>query len=200
MASHSRPAITGLILAGGQGRRMSTDGRGVNKALQCFRGRRLIDQVIERLAGQVSEIIVNANDQIDQFERLGYRVVVDEHPGFQGPLAGVCAGLKASRTEWLLTVPCDSPFLPIDLGARLAAAAAGANAAVASNAGRLQPVFALLRATLHADLKQFLQAGDRKIDLWLRRVSPVVVEFNSPGDDQAFLNFNTLEELRAHER
>ena len=107
--------VTGIILAGGQGRRMG----GVDKGLQPLKGRPMAAWAIERLAPQVDEILLNANQNLEAYARLGYRVVPDSLGGFAGPLAGLHAGLQAASQPLVVTVPCDSPFLPLDLVARL---------------------------------------------------------------------------------
>ena len=108
-------SVTGLILAGGKGSRMG----GVDKGLQAFRGKRLVDHVYERLAPQVGGVIINANQNHDEYRSFGVRVVSDAIGGFAGPLAGLHAGLSISKRPFLASVPCDSPFLPTDLIERL---------------------------------------------------------------------------------
>src|SRR5919205_1618672 len=107
--------ITGLVLAGGQGRRMG----GVDKGLQLLRGRPMIEHVLERLKPQVGEIVINANQNLDRYRVFGHRVVSDAIGGYAGPLAGLHAGLQAITNPLAVTVPCDSPFLPLDLVSRL---------------------------------------------------------------------------------
>jgi molybdopterin-guanine dinucleotide biosynthesis protein A len=190
------PRVTGLILAGGQGRRMG----GVDKGLQPLRGRPMVAWVLERLAPQVTEVIVNANQNQAEYARLGCRVVGDEIGGFAGPLAGLQAGLKANVHPFLVTVPCDSPFLPRDLVARLHAAliANHADLAVARTGDQPHPVFSLVRETLAGHLTKFLQGGGRKIDAWYASLKVVEVPF----DDQpeAFSNINTPADLAEHEK
>ena len=190
------PRVTGLILAGGQGRRMG----GVDKGLQPLRGRPLAAWVLERLAPQVTEVIINANHHQSEYARLGCRVVGDEIGGFAGPLAGLHAGLKANVHPFLVTVPCDSPFLPRDLVARLHAAlvAHHADLAVAKTGDQPHPVFALVRETLAGHLAQFLGGGGRKIDAWYASLQVVEVPFDDEAD--AFSNINTPAELAQHER
>ena len=106
--------VTGMVLAGGQGRRMG----GVDKGLQLLHGKPMVAAVIARLAPQVDEILINANQNLADYERFGHRVVPDAIGGFAGPLAGLHAGLGAARHAFVLTVPCDSPFLPLDLFSR----------------------------------------------------------------------------------
>jgi molybdopterin-guanine dinucleotide biosynthesis protein A len=187
--------ITGLILAGGQARRMG----GVDKALQEFRGKRLIDHVYERLAPQVGEIIINANQNHDIYGHFGVRVVSDAIGGYAGPLAGLHAGLAASSLPYLAAAPCDSPFLPADLVARLYAGLldAGADLAVPKTGKWHQPVFCLARRELLAHLEAFLNAGGRKVDAWYSTLRVAEVAFDDEAD--AFSNINTNDELRALE-
>src|SRR5437660_7712009 len=108
--------ITGIVLAGGQGRRMG----GVDKGLVELDGRPLAAHVIARLAPQVSALVINANQNLERYAAFGHPVVPDAVGGFAGPLAGLHAGMTAATRSCVVTVPCDSPFLPLDLVARLA--------------------------------------------------------------------------------
>src|SRR6478672_11042374 len=108
-------SVTGVVLAGGQGSRMG----GVDKGLQEFRGKPMAAHAIERLAPQVDELLINANRNPDDYARFGHRVIADEIPGFAGPLAGFERGLAHAAGDLVVTVPCDSPFLPADLVWRL---------------------------------------------------------------------------------
>ena len=194
----AREAITGLVLAGGLGRRMSADGRGTDKAMVPFRGRPLLAHAIERLAPQVGTLLINANRPAADYAAFGVPVVADAVGGFAGPLAGLHAGLAVARTDWVVTVPCDSPLLPLDLVERLAAAAAshGARLAVARAGGQAHPVFALVDRSLGDDLHAYLRGGGRKIDAWYARLPTVDVPFD---DEAAFGNINTPDDLRRHE-
>jgi len=198
-----REDITGVILAGGLGRRMSDDGQGVDKGLQTFRGRAMVAHAIDRLAPQVATIIINANRNADRYQAFGWPVAPDAIEGYAGPLAGLHAGMQRARTRWIVTVPCDSPFFPADLVARLAAALrpgaqAGAHSepplqlAVARTGAQAHPVFALMDRTLLGNLEQFLTSGRRKIDAWYAPLRVVEVDF---GDPAPFRNLNTRQEL-----
>ncbi|MEX0959783.1 MAG: molybdenum cofactor guanylyltransferase MobA [Burkholderiales bacterium] len=183
------------MLAGGQGRRMG----GVDKGLQPFRGKPMVGWALERLAPQVSQILINANQNLERYASLGHRVVPDDVAGFAGPLAGLHRGMKEAVCPLVVTVPCDSPFLPRDLVKRLQRALQeeGAELAVAKTGNQPHPVFCLARTALLPHLESFLAAGGRKIDAWYADLRVAEVPFDDEAD--AFGNFNTLEELRSAE-
>jgi molybdopterin-guanine dinucleotide biosynthesis protein A len=196
--------ITGLLLAGGRGMRMG----GVDKGLQMLHGKPLAEHVIGRLAPQTGALLISANRNAQRYAELGApfnaRVIGDPLPDFPGPLAGLLAGLNAARTDYLLSAPCDTPALPVDLAAQLADALAAAQADIATvvtaNAHgetSLHPVFALLRTSLAADLAAWLAAGERKVRAWYARHKTVEVAF---ADERAFYNVNSLQELADLER
>jgi len=183
--------VTGIVLAGGQGRRMG----GVDKGLQPLNGRPMAAWAIERLAPQVDEILLNANQNIEAYARLGQRVVPDSLGGFAGPLAGLHAGLQAAAQPLVASVPCDSPFLPLDLVARLKSFLGENDLAVAKTGDQPHPVFALVRRSVLPHLERFLAGGGRKIDAWYATLAVVEVSFDDEPD--AFRNINTLDELSA---
>lgn len=188
--------ICGLVLAGGQGRRMG----GVDKGLQPLQGRPLMQHVIERLRPQVGDMLINANQNLERYAEFGCLVVPDRVGGFAGPLAGLDAGLHATDAPLIVTVPCDSPFLPHDLVARLAAARSviDADVAVARTGSQPHPVFALVCTRVRPHLADFLARGERKIDRWYASLSVVEVAFDDEAD--AFTNINTRAELEQHDR
>jgi molybdopterin-guanine dinucleotide biosynthesis protein A len=188
--------ICGLVLAGGQGRRMG----GVDKGLQPLQGRPLMQHVIERLRPQVGDVLINANQNLERYAEFGCPVVPDRVGGFAGPLAGLDAGLHATDAPLIVTVPCDSPFLPRDLVARLAAArsAIDADVAVARTGNQPHPVFALVCSRVRPHLADFLARGERKIDRWYASLNVVEVAFDDEVD--AFANINTRAELEQHDR
>jgi molybdopterin-guanine dinucleotide biosynthesis protein A len=194
-----RAAITGIVLAGGLGRRMGADGGGTDKGLRTFRGRPMAAHVIERLAPQVGTLAINANRNLDAWRGFGAPVFPDEVEGFAGPLAGLHAAMAHAVTPWLVTAPCDSPFLPADLVARLAQALAQADAqlAVARTGEQPHPVFVLVDRSLRAHLEAFLASGRRRIDAWYAPLRVVEVDFD---DEAAFRNINTADELERWER
>ena len=187
--------VTGVVLAGGQGRRMG----GVDKGLKPLRGKPMVQWAIERFAPQVGELLINANQNLDAYAAFGYRVIPDAIGGYAGPLAGLHRGLTEASYELVATVPCDSPFLPVDLVSRLRAAmdAAGAELSVARTGDQPHPVFCLCRKSVLESLSAFLDNGGRKIDAWYSALKVVEVAFDDEAE--AFSNINTVEELRGFE-
>lgn len=196
--------ITGLILAGGRATRMG----GSDKGLQNFRGMPLALHTLMRLGPQVGEMLINANRNLSAYEAFGAPVWPDVLPDFAGPLAGFLTGLERCETEYLVTVPCDTPLFPQDLVRRLAEALEREDAEIAMAAApeedgqlRTQPVFCLLRRELMESLVQFTHGGGRKIDAWTAQHKTATVPFNLPQDDpRAFFNANTLAELHRLEQ
>jgi molybdenum cofactor guanylyltransferase len=195
MTPIARDDITGLILAGGRATRMG----GVDKGLQNHQGIPLAMFTLLRLQPQVGNVMINANRNLGAYEAMGAPVWPDAQADYPGPLAGMLAGLERCETGWLLTVPCDTPNFPDDLAARLASAAAEADADIAMAATRedgriqVQPVFCLLRSGLLESLVAFMHGGQRKIDRWTALHRCVEVVFD---DAQAFFNANTVAELQ----
>lgn len=197
--------ITGMVLAGGRGNRMG----GVDKGLQPFHGVPLALHALQRLQRQVGHCMLNANRSLEHYAQFGVPVHTDVLPDYAGPLAGFLTGLTHCSTDWLLTVPCDSPCFPQDLAARMTAVAAQQGAQIVLAAGpevgrdgtlqvRPQPVFALLHHSLLPSLQTFVHEGGRKIDAWTGQHRQALCRFDLPGDDpQAFANANTLDELQA---
>ena len=193
--------ITGLLLAGGRGSRMG----GVDKGLQSHQGMPMALYTLLRLQQQVGTCLINANRNLAAYEAMGAPVWPDTlNEDFAGPLAGMLAGLEHCETQWMVTVPCDSPNFPEDLVGRLAQAAAAEGADIAMAATReagpdasgiqKQPVFCLMRSHLLESLMAFLDSGQRKIDRWTAQHRCAVVVFD---DAAAFFNANTLDDLRS---
>ena len=188
--------VTGLLLAGGRGSRMGH----VDKGLQAFQGQPMAQHVLARLAPQVQHLLINANQNLADYAALGHPVWPDNLSGFAGPLAGLECGLAHCSTPLLVSAPCDSPLLPLDLVQRLrqglqderadlAIAVTGAGATLQEH-----PVFCLLPVRLHAGLRAFLQSGGRKMSAWYGPLRVARVHF---ADEAAFHNLNTLAELQA---
>ncbi|MCM2307476.1 MAG: molybdenum cofactor guanylyltransferase [Sulfuritalea sp.] len=185
--------VTGVILAGGQGRRMG----GIDKGLQELRGRPMALWVLERLAPQVRSVLISANQNLGRYAEFGCPVLPDRIAGFAGPLAGLQAALAQATTPLLVTAPCDSPFLPADLVARLHAALSAdqAQLAVARTGERVHRAFCLVRRDLLPQLDAFLAAGGRKVGLWHASLKVAEVVFDDEAE--AFGNINSAEELLA---
>ena len=187
----NRQDITGVVLAGGRATRW--DGR--DKGLIQVSGRPMISHVLDALAPQVGQVIINANRNLDEYRAFGLPVVTDASRDFLGPLAGIASGLAAARTEWVAVTPCDSPLLAADCVGRLVSACeddARTDIAVAHDGERIQPVFALIRRGLLEDLDAYLESGGRKIDRWYGQQRMQLVDFSDNLD--TFLNINRGED------
>ena len=182
---------TGLILAGGRAQRMN----GEDKGLVQLNGHDMIEYVLASLAPQVGQLIINANRNLEAYEQLGCSVVSDELSDFQGPLAGFISGMQFSHSQYIVTAPCDGPFLCNDYVARLHQHLAHSQSkiCVAHDGNRLQPVYALIDTSLIDSLRAFLLAGDRKIDLWYQQEHYCTADFSDTTE--IFTNINTPEEL-----
>jgi molybdopterin-guanine dinucleotide biosynthesis protein A len=202
--AHSLSDVTALVLAGGRGSRMG----GVDKGMQPFRGEPLALHVLRRLAPQAGATLISANRSRDDYVRLGApfdaRVVADMRADYAGPLAGIATALREASSEFVLTAPCDAPFVDQHLGAALMHAIDTkgvdiAYAATVEPSGEViaHPVFALLRASLACDLDAWLDAGERKVRAWYARHTAAEVQFH---DDRAFYNINDLQQLAELER
>lgn len=195
--------LTAIVLAGGQGSRMG----GVDKGLQPFHGQPLAQHACQRLlvGGGIDRLLLSANRHIETYAQWGWPVVEDDLRGFQGPLAGFLAGWSACDTDYLLTVPCDTPLFPKDLAQHMLAqlCAQGARVALACAPEsaqqpdlRRQPAFCLMHRSVLNDLAQFVGDGGRKIGAWAQRHPLALVAFNRPQDTHwAFMNINTLSDL-----
>lgn len=184
----TNPDITGVILAGGQARRMG----GQDKGLIEVNGRAMVDYVIRAVRPQVGKLIINANRNIDKYATLGNcPVISDELAGFVGPLAGMASAMQHCQTPYLLAVPCDCPLIAPDLAERLQLTLDKnkSDVSAAHDGNRLQPVFALLSCELLPSLVGYLEAGHRKIDRWYE--SQRFSQANFSDQPNMFLNINT---------
>jgi molybdenum cofactor guanylyltransferase len=182
--------ITAVILAGGQGRRMG----GQDKGLLEIDGRPLAAILIEQLERQGVDIVINANRNHERYRQFGYPVISDQLQDYQGPLAGFASAMTAVDSAWILTLPCDGPLLADDYVARFIEACEREQAPVlvADDGERLQPVHALIRTDLLPSLNRFLDSGDRKIDRWYAQHDFARVDFSDCAD--MFRNINTPED------
>ncbi len=184
--------VDAVILAGGMARRMG----GNDKGLVELNGKPMIKHAIDRIQPQVKEILINANRNQNLYTEFGFKVLSDEDSGYLGPLAGVIAALKQTQADYLLVVPCDQPMLPLDLAARMLDSMQpnDAEIAVASDGEYEQPVMLLIKVKpeLIVSMQAFLDAGDRKVNLWYTKHRYVVCDFSDQPN--AFVNVNTPEQ------
>jgi molybdopterin-guanine dinucleotide biosynthesis protein A len=173
---------------------------GQDKGWVTLAGRPLIAHVLDALRPQVDTLLINANRSIERYRALGCPVIGDALDDFQGPLSGFASALEAAETPLVVVVPCDGPRLPTDLVSRLRGAllAAGAEIAVAHDGERMQPVHALLRRDLCADLLAALEEGERKVDSWYARHATVSVDFSD--HPEGFRNVNAEVDRQALEQ
>ena len=196
------PPTLGLVLAGGQARRMG----GGDKIMLSIGGTKILDRVIERMRPQCAGLILNANGDPARFAATGLAVVPDETQNFSGPLAGVLAGLDwaAANTPdigYVVSVPGDCPFLPRDLVTRLHAAreAEGMPLACARSGDWRHPVVGLWPVALRDDLRRALsEEGLRKIEVWTGRHGVALAAWPDKPIDP-FFNVNTPQDAAAAE-
>lgn len=187
------PELSAVILSGGQSSRL----QGQDKGLIEIAGKPMIEYVIESISPQVKHLFLSANRHLDVYRRWGFEVFSDADPeGFQGPLAGLLMALIRTPTDWLLSVPCDVPFLPDTLVEKLLSAvqADKYDCVVVSVEGAMQPVCVLCHRRVSAALQQFLMSGQRKTGLFLRQQRLCLVDF--PDDGHTFRNINTPSDVR----
>ncbi len=187
-APEAAGAIVGVVLAGGLATRLG----GGDTGLLPLAGRPILAHVVERLGPQVDRLILTANGDPARFAAFGLPVVADSVAGHPGPLAGILAGMERAAAEGataIVTAAGDTPFLPRDLAARLAAAGSPVAIAVTPSAAgrRHHPVFGLWPVGLRDDLRAALLAGTRRVADWARRHGAVEVTF---PDEAAFFNVN----------
>lgn len=184
-------SVSAIVLAGGQAQRLG----GCDKGLVELAGRPLIGHVLDRLAPQVAEVVISANRHLERYAGYGWPVVPDLESGYPGPLAGILAAAARTRHDWLLVVPCDTPFLPENLAETLLARAcsAGTRLVRASDATRVHYALMLLHRALLGDLADWLNAGERRVQAWQARHAPADAVF--AGAPEAFMNINTPEDL-----
>ena len=188
--------ISSIILSGGRATRMN----GVDKGLVLLQNKPLIAHVFARLRPQVDEIFINANREIAAYEAFGLPVLKDENEEFIGPLAGFNVGLQHAKHDYVLTVPCDSPLLPLDLAERLlnGMLESRMDIAVASSAGNTHPVFCLMKKSVLLSLQAYIESGERKVSAWQKSLKYVEVDFSDctlQYGTSAFTNLNTFEDL-----
>lgn len=186
----SKEAITGVILAGGRGRRLG----GLDKGLIRVGSHPLIERVLSSLQPQVATLMISANRNRERYEQYGAPVVADSMPDHQGPLAGILSAMRAAHTDWIVSVPCDGPLLPIDLVERLVCALDSdrGEIAIATVGERLHPVYSLQPIALADGLQSFLDSGERRARDWVMRHHLCLADFSD--QPMAFTNLNTPED------
>lgn len=184
-------SISAVILAGGRAKRMG----GVDKGLQLLHDKPLFQWIYERLYAQVAQISINANRNVEHYRAGGLTVFSDDMAGYHGPLSGILTALERSDTDFVLFVPCDSPFFPQNLLAKLKSAVIfnGVSIAYAHDGEREHPTFCLIARSLKDKLAAYLASGERRMLYFMRENGAVGVDFSE--NKQAFANINTLDEL-----
>jgi molybdopterin-guanine dinucleotide biosynthesis protein A len=188
--------VTGVILAGGQARRMNYQ----DKGLVLYKSAPLINYAIAAMSPLVDELVINANRNQDEYRRFGLPVIADKTASFEGPLAGILAAISYATAEVLLAIPCDSPLIKTVHLQKLVTTllATDKEIAVAFDGECLHPVFLALKTHLKNSLETYLQSGERKVSRWIEQHNFVKVDFSDTPE--VFLNLNTLEELENLEK
>lgn len=189
--------ICAMILAGGKASRMGYK----NKGLQKLNARPLIEHIIKRLEPQVNELIISANQDIEAYSHYVETILPDKEQTYPGPMAGICSGLAhinktQSNSDYLLVVPCDGPFLPLDLASRLYFSLQKSNQQLACvhDGQYKQPTYLLAHKNLLASAEQFLAQDKHKLGQWLKENQADLVDFSDQA--QAFTNINSLQQLQ----
>ena len=182
--------VSGVVLAGGQARRMQQQ----DKGLVLFKQRPLVSYPIEALAAVADDLLISANRNQAIYQQWQYPVISDATDDFDGPLAGILAAMDYVDAEILLVLPCDSPlFTAQHLQQLLAGLTEQFDVAVADDGERLHPVFLAIRTELKASLKAYLASGERRLQNWIFQHRVNQVDFSQQA--QIFTNVNTLAEL-----
>lgn len=181
-----------VILAGGRGTRMS----GQDKGLIEWEGKPLIEHILSELDKVSSNIMINANRNITNYQAYGYPIVSDTLDDYQGPLAGILSAMLQCKHEYLLCLPCDSPKLPKNLVHRLFSCMKNEHksTAICHDGKRLQPLFAMIHCDEQQPLIDFLAAGKRKVHDFFLQLDPAICDFSDQAD--RFHNFNTADDMK----
>jgi molybdopterin-guanine dinucleotide biosynthesis protein A len=182
--------VTAIILAGGEGRRMN----GQDKGLVSWKQRRLIEYALDAIPSNIAHTLISCNRNIDQYKIYG-ETVQDEDPTYKGPLAGIYASMMHTSSPFVFVLPCDSPLAPGDVYYQLADALNAGNADICyvHDGEREQYLFALIRTRLKSSLKEYLSRGNRQVNHWYKQHNYVEADLN--GQQFAFRNCNTIIEL-----
>lgn len=180
--------VTGVILAGGQARRMN----GCDKGQIQIVGKPLYQYAISKLLPQVDYLLINANRNITEYQQAGYPVIVDTIVDFAGPLAGMLASLYAAQTSWVVFVPCDVPNFPDNLVMKLWQGRKENVGSYVTSAGSNHPTFALLHRSVIPALEENLIKHQHKVMFFMKKICASAVNFVQDGKN--FVNLNTLAE------
>ncbi|EDX7838916.1 molybdenum cofactor guanylyltransferase MobA [Salmonella enterica] len=181
--------ITGVVLAGGKARRMG----GADKGLLELDGKPLWRHVADALAPQLATVVVSANRHLDIYRDSGLKVIPDSIADFPGPLAGMLSVFQQVEGDWFLFCPCDNPYIPHNIVDRLAAQRHSAPVVWVRDGERDHPTIALINRSVQPQLTAYLQAGERRVMIFMRQAGGHAVDFSDCKE--AFVNVNTPEEL-----
>ncbi len=190
---NQQTTVTGVILAGGQAKRMNNQ----DKGLLLYQDKPMISYAIAALSGVVEHIIINANRNHDRYQQFGFPVIADQTDSFDGPLAGLLTAMLNTNAEIILAIPCDSPFIKPEHLQKLLSTRAEQNVdiAVAYDGEMIHPVFLAIKTSLKDSLKNYLNSGQRKMAVWLMQQNLAKVDFNA--ERKLFVNINNPAELSA---
>ncbi len=179
--------ISCIILAGGEGKRVG----GVDKGLLKYKNKALIEYVIDAVKPQVDELIISANRNIEQYKQYANKVISDESEKYLGPLAGINAALPHCVHDWVLIVPCDTPFLPNNIIDVFLSKQRRTNLYIAESNKKLQPVM-LMHKTLHNSISHSLNNKQLRLMYWAKAQQPVIINFQNKI---AFKSFNNNDDF-----
>lgn len=182
--------ITGVVLAGGRGTRMG----GIDKGLQRLKDKALWRHVADTLQPQVTTLVISANRNLDCWRSSGYPIITDTLLDFPGPLAGMLSVMQQVEGEWFLFCPCDTPFIPSFLATRLMQQKESSPAVWVHDGERDHPAIALVNREVTGDLEAYLDAGERRVMVFLRKIGGHSIDFSDVKS--AFINVNTLDDLQ----
>ena len=186
------PTTTFLILAGGKGRRLG----GQDKGLIKINGQPAIEYILDTLDSVSGNIMISANRNLEHYRRYGFPVLTDNIGNYQGPLAGIATALQNITTNTLLTLPCDCPLINRDFLMRMTESLQEANETilVAHDGKRMQQLHALIPVSQAAQLDTYLAAGNRRVDHWFMQQHIQLIDFSD--NPAPFYNSNTQEDIR----
>ena len=181
----SRNQVTGIILAGGAGRRMQSQ----DKAQVKYQGKPLIEHVINTIDPQVDQLIISYSRNEERYQALPYATRRDDEPFFNGPLSGVVSCADLINTDRVFVVPCDMPKLPLDIVARLGEALKDSDLAIAHDGNRNQHLVFLAELHIIDSITVYLESGQKSVASWVALQKPSVINFSAEA--ALFLNINT---------